>query len=71
MKLFLALVFLVGSYLGMMFFTTNIVLGQVNNLNRTYQYVANNSDDIATGRKSVKNDQYRLNQDQQAILSKY
>ena len=71
MKLFLALLFLVGSYLGAMFFTTNIVLGQIGNLNQTYQYVANNSDDIATGRKSVTNSQYKLNQDQQAVLSKY
>ncbi len=53
MKLFLALVFITGSYLGFLFYTTNIVLGQVNNLNNTYQYVANNADEIATGQKPV------------------
>ncbi|HET7060382.1 MAG TPA: hypothetical protein VFH99_03675 [Candidatus Saccharimonadales bacterium] len=53
MKLFLALVFITGSYLGFLFYTTNIVLGQVNNLNKTYQFVANNSDEIATGRQPV------------------
>jgi hypothetical protein len=52
MKLFLALVFIVGSYLGFLFYTTNIVLGQAKQLNTTYQYVANNSNEIATGRNS-------------------
>lgn len=51
MKLFLALVFLVGSYLGFLFYTTNTVMGQVGQLNATYQYVANNSDQIAAGRQ--------------------
>jgi hypothetical protein len=51
LKLFLALTLIVGSYLGFLFYTTNIVLGQVDSLNKTYQYVANNSDQIATGRK--------------------
>lgn len=71
MKLFLALLFITGSYLGFLLYTTNIVLGQVNSLNNTYQYVANNSDAIAAGNKSVTGVQYGLNQDQQAVLSQY
>lgn len=71
MKLFLALLFITGSYLGFLFYTTNIVLGQVNTLNNAYQYVANNSDAIASGSKSVANVQDGLNQDQQAVLSQY
>jgi hypothetical protein len=47
MKLFLALVFITGSYLGFLFYTTNVVLGQTTQLNATYQYVANNADKIA------------------------
>lgn len=53
MKLFLALVFITGSYLGFLFYTTNIVMGQVGSLNKTYQYVANNADEIAAGHKSA------------------
>jgi len=53
MKLFLALVFITGSYLGFLFHTTDIVLGQVDDLNETYRYVANNADEIATGQKSA------------------
>jgi hypothetical protein len=49
MKLFLALLFIAGSYLAGMFYTTNIVLNQTKQLNKTYQYVANNADRIATG----------------------
>jgi hypothetical protein len=49
MKLFVALVFVVGSYLSFMFYTTNIVLGQTKQLNATYQYVADNADKIAAG----------------------
>ena len=51
MKLFLALVLIVGSYLGFLFYTTNIVLGQTKQLNATYQYVANNADQIAAGQQ--------------------
>lgn len=50
MKLFLALVFIVGSYLAFLFSTTSVVLGQAQQLNDTYQYVANHADEIATGR---------------------
>lgn len=49
MKLFLALLFLAGLYLAGMFYTTNVVLAQTKQLNATYQYVANNADQIATG----------------------
>lgn len=52
MKLFIALVFIVGSYLGFLFYTTDTVLGQAKQLNVTYQYVANNADRIATGSSS-------------------
>jgi hypothetical protein len=52
MKLFLAVMFITGSYLVFLFGTTNIVLGQINDLNKTYQYVANNADEIATGQRS-------------------
>lgn len=71
MKLFLALVFLVGSYLAFLFHTTDIVLGQITHLNNTYQYVANNADDIAAGRTSVTKTQGSLNHDQQTVLRKY
>jgi hypothetical protein len=50
MKLFLALLFITGSYLVFLFATTNIVPGQTQQLNDTYQYVANHADEIATGR---------------------
>jgi hypothetical protein len=49
MKLFLALLFLAGSYLAFLFTTTNIVLAQTHQLNTTYQYVANNADRLAAG----------------------
>jgi hypothetical protein len=50
MKLFLALLFITGSYLVFLFATTNIVLGQAQQLNDTYQYVANHADEIVAGR---------------------
>jgi hypothetical protein len=71
MKLFLALLFITGSYLSFLFYTTNIVLGQVDNLNSTYQYVANNADEIASGQKSVAGAQHGLDKDQQAVLERY
>lgn len=49
MKLFLALLFITGSYLAFLFATTSIVLSQTNQLNATYQYVANNADRLAAG----------------------
>lgn len=49
MKLFLALVFIVGSYLGFLFYTTDTVLGQVDQLHATYQYIGDNADQLATG----------------------
>jgi predicted negative regulator of RcsB-dependent stress response len=54
MKLFFALVLVVGSYLGFLFYTSNIVLAQTKQLNNTYQYVANHSDEIATGQKQPR-----------------
>jgi|GEM_PF-1445340 len=50
MKLFLALLFITGSYLAFLFSTTNLVLGQAQRLNDTYQYVAGHADEIAAGR---------------------
>ncbi len=49
MKLFLALLFITGAYLAFIFGTTSIVLDQTKQLNATYQHVANNADEIATG----------------------
>ncbi len=49
MKLFLALVFVVGSYLGFMFYTTDVVFEQADHLKANYQYVADHSEEIATG----------------------
>ena len=49
MKLFLALMFLTGTYMVFLLHTTNVVLGQTQQLNTTYQYVANNADKIAAG----------------------
>jgi hypothetical protein len=49
MKLFLALLFIAGAYLAGMFYMTNVVLSQTQQLNAMYQYVANNADKIATG----------------------
>ena len=50
MKLLLALGVIVGGYFYMLTHTTSIVLGQTQQLNAQYQYVANNADHIATGR---------------------
>ena len=50
MKLFLALLVLVGSYMYVLLHTTNLVLGQTQHLSQTYQYVANHGDELATGR---------------------
>ena len=52
MKLFLVLIAIVGGYLYFLMHTTNIVLNQVSNLNKTYQYVANHADEIAGGEES-------------------
>jgi hypothetical protein len=49
MKLFLVLGVLVGLYSYVLLHTTNIVLGQTQQLNATYQYVANNADRLAVG----------------------
>ena len=49
MKLFLALLVLVGSYMYLLMHTTNVVLGQTQRLSQTYQYVANHNDQLATG----------------------
>jgi hypothetical protein len=46
MKLLLVLGVLVGGYAYMLTQTTNIVLGQTQQLQHTYQYVADNSDSI-------------------------
>jgi hypothetical protein len=44
MKLFLALLVLVGSYVYVLLHTTNLVLGQTQRLSQTYQYIAKHSD---------------------------
>ncbi len=49
MKLFLALVILAAGYTYVLLHTTSMVLAQTQQLNATYQYVANNADKIATG----------------------
>lgn len=50
MKLFAALGLLVGAYLYMLLQTTNVVLGQTQQLSAAYQHVANNADsDYALG----------------------
>lgn len=49
MKLLLVLLFLAATYLTVMFSLTDTVMGQAKQLNTTYQYVANHSDEIATG----------------------
>ncbi|HVV66457.1 MAG TPA: hypothetical protein VHB72_00070 [Candidatus Saccharimonadales bacterium] len=49
MKLFLVLLFFAAAYLAVLFSITDTVMGQAQNLNQTYQYVANHSDAIATG----------------------
>lgn len=49
MKLFLALLLLVGGYLYFLMHTTDTVLGMTKQLQNEYTYVANNADQIATG----------------------
>jgi hypothetical protein len=49
MRLFLLLGVLMGAYTFMLLKTTDIVIAQTQQLNSTYQYVANHSDQIATG----------------------
>ena len=51
MKLFLALGVLAGLYTYVLLHTTDVVLAQTQHLNATYQYVANNADELATGRQ--------------------
>ena len=50
MKLILFLGFLVGGYYLFLTHTTGLVLIQLQNLQATYSYVANNADHIAGGR---------------------
>ncbi len=50
MRLFVALLILMGLYVFVLLHTTNIVLSQTQKLNATYQYVVNNSSELATGR---------------------
>lgn len=47
MKLLLVLGVIVGGYYLLLTHTTDIVLQQTQNLNASYQYVANNADKIA------------------------
>lgn len=54
MKLFLALVFIVGSYLGFMFYTTDVVFDQADHLKANYQYVADHSEELATGQPAAE-----------------
>jgi hypothetical protein len=49
MKLFLVLLMLASAYLVFLFHATDTVLSQTQHINTTYQYVANNADEIATG----------------------
>jgi len=49
-KLLLGIGILVGAYMYSLMHTTNIVLTQTAQLNKTYQYAANNADQIAVGR---------------------
>jgi hypothetical protein len=51
MKLFVVLGVLAAMYTYVLVHTTDVVLTQTQNLNATYQYVANNSDKIAAGRQ--------------------
>jgi hypothetical protein len=51
MKLLVVLGVLAGLYSYVLLHTTNIVLSQTQHLNATYQYVANNSEELATGRQ--------------------
>lgn len=50
MKLFAVLGVLAALYTFVLLHTTDVVLNQTQKINATYQYVANNSDQIATGR---------------------
>jgi hypothetical protein len=50
MKLLVGLLLIVGAYVYFLMYTTNIVMNQVSQLHSTYQYVADNSDKLATGR---------------------
>lgn len=49
MKLFLVLGVLAAAYTCMLLHNTDVVLTQVQNLNATYQYAADHSDQIAAG----------------------
>jgi hypothetical protein len=49
MKLLLFLLVLAGAYTFGLLKTTNLVLGQLQHINTTYQYIGNNSDKIAAG----------------------
>ena len=48
MKVLLVLLALVGAYLYFMLHTTNIVLGQLQQLNHTYQYTADRAAKIVS-----------------------
>jgi len=50
MKLFIFLLLLAGAYTFGLLKTTNLILGQLQHINTTYQYVANNSEGIANGK---------------------
>ncbi len=50
MKLLIVLGVLAGGYAYVLLQTTNTVLTQTQQLNATYQYVANNADQLASGR---------------------
>lgn len=50
MKLFFALVLLAAGYTYVLLQTTDTVLSQTQHLQRTYQFVAAHSDQLATGR---------------------
>jgi hypothetical protein len=49
MKLLVVLAALAGVYVYVLLHTTDMVLAQTQHINATYQYVANNADQIATG----------------------
>jgi hypothetical protein len=49
MKILLAVFILCGVYAYALLQTTNIVIGQTESLNNTYQYVSNNSEKIILG----------------------
>lgn len=50
MKLFLALLLLLGTYLYVLLQSTNLVLAQTQQLSRTYQSVASQADQLAASR---------------------